>query len=193
MRLPGAVLCLLALTACSTTTVESYRRVPDARVDQAYVKPGVDFSRYSRLYAWPLEIYYADGASAPRPEALERMREIFRKAFLDELGEDYEIAAKPAADALGVRASLVDLRSGPMTEDLPIQGRLRTLVANGQLTFLMELSDSRSGEILARAADREKPPLTEPAVPETDWEAAVREARRWAKLFREFLDDNLAR
>jgi hypothetical protein len=186
---------ILSLTACTKTEVHTYERVQGARVDEAYLSPDADFSRYTRLYAMPLEIYYAEGEDAPTQEDLTRMRDIFRSAFLAVIGDDYQIVTQPAKDALGVRASLLDFKSGTVTGDLPIHGRLRTLVANGELTFLMELSDSISGDVLARAADQEKHG-DEPCVPANcaaGWRQVESAAAHWAQLFREFLDNNLSR
>jgi hypothetical protein len=192
---PLAVCLTLLVTACSKTEVHTYERVQGARVDEAYLSPGADFSRYTRLYAMPLEIYYAEGEDAPTEEDIQRMRSIFRNAFLTAIGDDYEIVKEPAKNALGVRASLVDFKSGTVSGDLPIYGRLRTLVANGSLTFLMELSDSVSGDVLARAADQEKhgDERCIPANCAAGWRQAEESAEHWAQLFREFLDENLGR
>jgi hypothetical protein len=180
------------LSGCSTTEVVTYERVAGSRVDEAYIQPNVNFSRYTRLYPYPLEIYYREGAGAPTPENLERMRTIFREAFLAEIAGDYEIVSEPARDALGVRASLVDLQDSAGGEEIPVSGRLRELVANGQLTFLMELSDSLSGEVLARAADRDQAVVAEQdAAGPSNWAQAEAAAARWAGLFRNFLDENL--
>lgn len=184
----------VALSSCTTTEVTTYQRVPGSRVAEAYSQPGADFSRYTRLYAHPLEIYYREGESAPTPENLERMRSIFRAAFLAELNGEYEIVTAPAKNALGVRASLVNLQNAPAGEELPVGGRLRALVANGQLTFLMEMSDSLSGEVLARAADPQ-PPVSDAQGDRAtaDWTQAEVAAKYWAGLFRDFLDENLGK
>jgi hypothetical protein len=182
------------LVGCSTTEVASYQRVAGSTVDEAYVKPDTDFSRYTRLYAHPLEIYYREGAGAPTEEDLSRMRSIFREAFLSRIEGDYEIVTEPAADALGVRASLVDLQNSVGGADVPVDGHLRMLVANGQLTFLMEMSDSLSGDVLARAADRDRATDADVnASNSSDWDNAEAAAARWAGLFRKFLDDNLGK
>jgi len=186
-----SALCVTLLAACTSTEVQTYNRVVGSRVDEAYLNPSADFSRYTKLYAVPLEIYYAEGLGAPDSAALERMRGIFRKAFLEEIGDEYAIVREPAKDALGVRASLVDLRSSTAYGEVPLKGRLQSMVENGQLTFLMELSDSVSGDVLARAADAEKPAPEQTQRAETDQEAAVRSARRWASIFKSFLDANM--
>jgi len=182
----------LVVVACTTTTVEKFNAVPNSRVDSAYVKPGVDFSRYRRLQPVPLEIYYYEGAIEPHPEDLQRLRSIFREAFLGKIGDDYAIVDQPGADVLHVRASLVDLDLSPVTGDLPVKGRAASLVATGQLTFFMELADSQTGEVLVRAADKEKAPAQiAGAASDRDWSRTEEAADRWAQMFREFLDDNL--
>ena len=191
--LVAAVLCA---PGCVKTTVETYRSAPNARADSAFVKSGVDFSRYRRLQAAPLEIYFDDSMGAPDPANLDRIRAIFRDAFLAKLGDDYEIVDKPGPDVLHVRGSLVDLELSNVPERLPVKGRAASLIAAGQLTFFMELADSRSGEVLARAGDREKaPPDTQIAGPSTerDWRRTEQAAERWAGMFRDFLDENLGK
>jgi len=185
---------LLLAAGCNQTIVESYDAVPGARVDSAYVKRGVNFSRYKRLLPVPLEIYFYEGLGTPAPSDIDRVRQIFRDAFMTKIGDDYEIVNKPGPDVLNVRASLVDLELSEVPDDLPIKGRAASLVAAGQLTFFMELADSQNGEVLARAADREKSPtaITGPAT-QRDWARTEVAADRWAQLFREFLDANLGR
>ena len=179
-------------TGCVKTTVDTYRKVPESRVDSAYAKPGVDFSRYQKLQPVPLEIYYYEGQAKPDPDDLARLRQILRTAFLAAIGDDYLIVDESGPDVLHVRASLVDLELSSVPADMPFQGRAAALVAEGHLTFFMELSDSLSGEVLARAADKEKD--TGPvgvATTQRDWERTTVAAEYWAGLFRDFLDNNL--
>lgn len=181
-----------SVVSCVETSVESFRKVPDSRADSVYVKSGVDFSRFRQLRAAPLEIYYAEGPVEPDPEDLARLRRIFRDAFLAAIGSDYELVDDPGPEVLGVRASLVDLELTPVMGKVPVKGRAASLVANGQLSFFMELTDSQSGEVLARGGDQEKA-ATEIATAATDrdWAQAEAAARRWAQMFRDFLDENL--
>jgi hypothetical protein len=190
--------CLLLLLAfagtggCVQTTVDTYRKVPESRVDSAYAKPGVDFSHYLKLQPVPLEIYYYEGQAEPDPADLARLRQIFRTAFLAAIGDDYLIVDESGPDVLHVRASLVDLELSSVPADMPFKGRAAALVAEGHLTFFMELSDSLSGEVLARAADKEKD--TGPvgvATTQRDWQRTTVAAEYWAGLFRDFLDKNL--
>ncbi len=175
--------------ACTTVEVETWDVVNAPDVDSVYFKPGVDFSTYRVLYPKPFEIYYADEIGTPDPEDLARIRTIFRTAFREAIGTDYEIVDRPAPDALQVRASLVDLRTNRPENTVNVGARLARIVRNGELTFLMEMSDSTSGEVLAHAADGEEPSYYPQ---EEDWAVVQREAERWARLFRRFLDNNLS-
>jgi len=181
------------MAACVETTVESFRKVPGSRADSAYIKAGVDFSRFRRLMPAPLEIYYPDGPVEPHSEDIERLRQIFRDAFLNAIGPDYELVDEPGFDVLGVRASLVDLELAPGvgTGTLPVKGRAASLIAEGQLSFFMELTDSQTGEVLARAGDQEKTATEiDSAATDRHWEQAEAAAKRWAQMFRDFLDDS---
>jgi len=188
-----AVALVAVVAGCVQTTVESYRRVPEATADEAFLKAGVDFSLYKKLQPARLEIYYYEGQGAPDPGDIERVRMIFRDAFLDAIDDDYEIVSDPGPDVLGVRASLVDLKLSQALGELPVKGRAAALVANGQLTFFMELTDSLSGEVLARAADQEKPvdDTLDVVDAQAQWAETEAAARRWAAMFRDFLDRRL--
>jgi hypothetical protein len=182
------------VTSCVETTVERFRKVPESRVESAYIKADVDFSRYRKLLPAPLEIYYADGPAEPDPEDLVRIRQIFRNAFLAAIGTDYEIVDVPGAEVLGVRASVVDLELTPAQDALPVAGRAASLVADGQLSFFMELTDSQTGEVLARAGDKKRAAKEGGAAAAgRDWTQIEAAADRWAGLFRDFLDENLGR
>ena len=183
---------VMLLDACSTTTiVEPFYRPEGARVEQAYISPDADFSIYSKLLAQPLEIYYPTDAPAPSEDELNRLRQIFRDAFLGELADDYEIVEEPGPDVLTVLAQIVDLKvTGPLGS-FEATGRLRQLVTKGQLTFLMEFRDSLTDRVLARAGETEDGEATSLTEEEASWAEVEVAAQRWAGLFRSWLDDNL--
>ena len=183
---------VMFLDACSTTTiVEPFYRPEGARVEQAYISPDADFSIYSKLLAQPLEIYYPTDAPAPSEDELDRLRQIFRDAFLGELADDYEIVEEPGPDVLTVLAQIIDLKvTGPLGS-YESTGRLRELVTKGQLTFLMEFRDSLTDRVLARAGETEDGAATSLTEEEASWAEVEVAAQRWAVLFRSWLDDNL--
>jgi hypothetical protein len=191
-RFLTGVIGTLGLTACSTTTVvEPFYRPETAQVDYAFLSPDADFGSYSRLQVTPLEIYYPNDVPQPPDADLDRIRAYFREAFLDALDDDYELIFEPAPDALRVQAQIIDFKLVGMGGTYEPGARLRSLVANGELTFLMELQDSVSGKTLARAGDTTQTSAEERDDAVASWEAVRVAAQHWAQLFRAFLDANL--
>jgi hypothetical protein len=119
------------------------------------------------------------------------MRTIFRSAFLDELS-GYTIADEPGPGVMLVDASLIDLRSA-LYADIPnLRREVRDVAKPGSLVFLMELSDSQTERVLARAADSSlNPEIGVDDIEGSEWDTVESAARHWASLFRQFLDQNL--
>ena len=180
---------IVMLAGCVKTTTTTYVRQSNTVVEQAYIQPGADFSKYTKLMTDGLEIYYPQSDAAPPEEQLERIRESFRSAFSDAIGDDYEVVNAPGPDVLMVKAQLIDMKVTGAAGDYNPSGRLRDLVARGELTFLMEMIDSESGDVLARAGDRTKDVSTSGDAAE--WAEVDKAARYWAGLFRNWLDNSL--
>jgi hypothetical protein len=184
------VAALLSSHACTKTVVTgSFNRVPNTAVEYAYVNEDADFSRYTKLMNGGLEIYYPEGEDAPDPADIDRIRSYFRDAFAAAIGDDYEVVADPGPGVLKVSAQVIDMKmtSGGATFDA--SGRLRDVVAHGELTFLMEMSDSVSGQVLARAGDKSTDISADKG--DATWDDVRRAAEYWAGLFRNWLDNSL--
>jgi hypothetical protein len=193
MRTLALIAGSLSLVACTTVETQSFVVQKGARVESAQIAVGADFSKYDRLQAADMGIFFPAGTTM-RPEDEQRLRQSFRTAFLDEL-KAYSISREPGPTTMKVEASLIDLR-GPAGAGSALQSMrsdLRDLATAGSLVFLMEMRDSQTDKVLARAADSAKAPAigTGPDA-ETDWQAVDAASAHWAKLFREFLDRNLA-
>ncbi len=191
---PGAALLVWAglvvsVAACTKTVVTSYERQSSAVVEYAYVNTDADFSRYTRLTTDGLEIYYPESETPPPAEDIERIRASFRRAFSTAIGGDYKIVDEPGPDVLKVRAQLIDMKIAGRDGDYSASGLLRDIVARGELTFVMELIDSESGTVLARAGDQTKDTLG--AGESAAWDEVDRAADYWAGLFRDWLDRSL--
>ena len=182
---------VLTVTACVTTTHESYRSVQDRNVDIAYVAASAEFNKYrSLMLADEMGIYFPTHVT-PSEQDLARVRNAFRTAFSEQLA-DYEIVQQAGPDVLGVRASLVDLR-GTAADRLPqLSSDINEILRAGKLTFIMELVDSQTGNSLVRAADTERSPKIDLPEDGSADDSEVRAAAdHWAGLFRAFLDENL--
>jgi hypothetical protein len=187
-----AVLGPLLGSCTSTTVVEPYYRPVDAGLEDVYLAPGAELGAYKRLMFEPLDIYYPDGSEAD-PADLDRLRAYFRDAFREAVQQDYEVTQEPAADVLLVKAQLVDLKIVGAEGRYEPTGRLATLVAAGQLTLLMDIADSLTGKVLARAGASTEPTQAASADPEAAWRDVQAAAQSWAALFRNWLDRNTAR
>jgi Protein of unknown function (DUF3313) len=196
MEAPRAIAALLVLflapAGCSTVETQSFTVSKSTAVESAQVATDADFARYDRLLAEDMGIYYPPAAN-PGTDAIARLRKVFRDAFLDELG-DYAIVREPGPSTMSVQATLIDLR-GASAADIPALRRdVREAAKSGSLVFLMEMKDSQTGRVLARAADSANTPaLATTAGATTDWQAVDDAARHWASLFRQFLDNNLGK
>jgi hypothetical protein len=181
-----------AAAGCKVTTiVDPYFRPESARVEQAYVSPGADFRNYTKLMTRPLEVYYPDNVTPPSPEELDRLRRIFRETFLAELGNDYEIVDAAAPDVMLVIGQIVDLKVLGAGGTYEPSGRLREVVASGQLTLLLEFQDSVTGRVLARVGESDHGSATAATDEAASWAQVEAAAIRWALLFKDFLDRNL--
>lgn len=189
-----AVLAFLfaTLVGCSTVESQSFNVPQDTKVEAAYIASNADFSKYDRLQAEDMGIFFPQNSYTP-PEDAQRIRQIFRNAFLSEL-HGYLIVDTAGPSTMTVQATLIDFRDPGEDSLMSVREELRDIASKGELLFLMELSDSESGVVLARAADSAQTPTfaTSDGIT-TDWSSVEAAARNWAALFRQFLDQNLGR
>jgi hypothetical protein len=188
------VLVLAAITAaaCTTTTTQTFRRNPDAVVEAAFIAADADFSQYDQLTGAEMGIFFPTSYAIPDAD-LERMRTTFRTAFLDELS-GYEVVDGTGSGIMLVEASLIDLRGATYADIPSVRREVRDIAKPGSLIFLMELKDSGTGRVLARAADTSRNPnIGADELDASEWAAVETAAGHWASLFRQFLDQNLGR
>jgi len=182
----------IAMSACTTVETQSFQVNTSSAVESAQLATNADFSRYNRLHAVDMGIYFPEGTETP-PEDVQQIRDIFRNAFLGELDE-YVIVSEPGAGAMTVQATLIDLRNAGSESLMSIRSELRDMAAPGKILFMMEMRDSVSDAVLARAADSAKTPtIATTDGTETDWGSVEEAAQHWASLFRAFLDENFGK
>ena len=187
----GTIVMAAVLGGCVKTTSTSFVRNSNSLVEYAYTNPEADFSRYTALTTDGLEIYFPSNMDAPDPADIERIRASFRDAFRNAMRGDFRIVDKPGKDVLKVRAQLVDMKVTGAEGDFIASGRFRNLVGRGELTFVMELIDSKSGVVLGRAADRTNSAAERAG--DATWEDVDAAAEHWAGLFRNWLDQNITK
>lgn len=187
-----ALLAILSLAGCAGSKVEwqIFRVAQNSKVESAQIAVDADFGRYDRLLATELGIFFPQ-THLTSDEDTQRIRQIFRDAFLSEL-EGYAIVDESGPTTMTVEASLLDLRNSAGTQMPQMRSSIRDLATPGSILFLMEMRDSVSDRVLARAADSAKAPTFSSAEgDESDWASIEDAAQHWAALFRTFLDENL--
>jgi hypothetical protein len=122
----------------------------------------------------------------------QSLAEEFRKVFVEELEKGgYPVVEESDEDVLLVRPAIIDL--DVVAPDRMSAARSESYSrSSGAMTLYVELYDSVSGEILARAIDREASRFVG-GVAWTNRGTNIREARKmlthWADLLRRKLDE----
>ena len=179
-------------SGCSTVTVQSFQASANTNVEAAYVATDANFGQYSRLLGEDMGIFSPQDRPLSDADS-QRLRQIFRSAFLTELSA-YEIVESPGQDVMTVQASLIDLRDADLSDVPDMRPGLDAVARPGVLVFMMEMRDSSTDRVLARAADSTaNPRIGNRGSNTTDWDAVQVAAQHWALLFRQFLDLNLDR
>jgi hypothetical protein len=190
----GAAVAALLIGGCASTNIQSqsFRVSQNSSVESAQIAIDADFGRYDSLLATELGIFFPQ-THLTTAEDLQRIRQIFRTAFLAQL-EGYSIVTDPGPTTMAVEASLVDLRNSGAQQIPHMRSDIRDIATPGSIIFMMEMRDSQSERVLARAADSAKAPTFATATGlETDWTSIEEAAQHWAALFKTFLDENFAR
>jgi hypothetical protein len=176
-------------------TEEGLYPVSMARVGFAAIKPGTDLSIYRRLMIPDVLVSHKDDRRNHElgDREIANLRRYFHEELEKELQEKggYQIVNEPGEDVLFVRTWLMDLLVKTPPE--PTSARSKVYVASaGEVTLVVELRDSQTGELLARAADRREVSAPGQGLQRSVSVTNVREVRRlfayWATLLRERLD-----
>jgi len=188
-------------------TKDGLVRVDHSTFSKTYVKPGMDLSKYDRMYVVTAGTDYRDVTTSPaeryggsgrneypldekqRAEFEKLVDEVFEEEFTN--SKYFVMAEGPGEDVLLVVGGMVDVVSF-----VPPERAARDtvyLAELGQATLVLELRDSLTNEPLARAADRRRVEpnrgtLQASSKPRNQQEVK-RVIRRWAKQLVAGLDE----
>ncbi len=209
------VLALIGACASSTPTIDTSAEaemtfdglypVEGGTADAAWARPGADISQYSKIMLQGVGIEYRPGGESGRlfharsgadhyeitDAQKARFVEVMRDALRDELGrsERFTIVDEPGPDVLLIRGGLLDVVSFVPPEPV---GRSEIYLSRvGEATLVLEIRDSVSEAVIARAVDRRaaEDTLGFNASNRVSNTAEVRRmAKTWARLLRERLD-----
>jgi hypothetical protein len=186
-------------------TVEGLKLVPDTKnMALVWAEPGADLSQYDRVYL--VEPYVAfkknwqrsqnSGLGRVSSKDMERIKtnvkELFMEVFTEELEKGgYTLTNERAEDVLIVKPAIIDLNVN--APDLRNAGMTRTFVDSaGSMTLYLELYDSETDDLLAKAldakTDRDKGWMQWQTGP-ANRAAGIRMMRPWAEALVSGLDE----
>jgi hypothetical protein len=177
--LSTALLFIVCVTAQPTIAEESSAgmsfdgliQIENSKSTKAWTKPNLDLSGYSKILPIRAEIQYRSvkkvSASAAQRSSTtefpldEKQKQQIEKALTDVFqieiakSKNFTVTDKAAPDTLIVIGTLLDVVSNVPPAPM---GRSDIYLSQiGEATFAVEIRDSQSGEVLARAVDRKAP------------------------------------
>ena len=161
----------LVLAGCASTDAvtewDGLVRKPNTRLNAVFVKPDAQIVAYRSVMLDPVQVSFdgnwdpnrgtrsmsarlnSDDVAAIKSDLAELFREIFR----DELARGgYQLVDQPGPETLRVTPAIINLFINAPDTSAP--GRTRTYTADsGRMTLVVELRDSETNTLLARAVD----------------------------------------
>ena len=211
------ILAILMIAGCSSAP-PTIQQGPDAEVSydglhlidnsvfrQAWADPDIDFSRYNKIMPGGAFFEYravrrTSGSTSRRGSdnefyideaARENLKNLTSEIFKEELANStrFTVTDAPGPDVLLVRGGLHDIVSNVPPD---IVGRGDVFLSSvGEITLVLEVVDSQSGEVIFRAVERRALGTSGTAVRSSSvtTRAEVRRVlRRWATTLRNGLD-----
>lgn len=183
-------------------TADGLYAVRASRLGAAFLKPGASFADYDGVLIDPVSVSYKRESRRPSrasfaldEASVERLKRIFQESFDRQLARSraFAVASGAGPGVLRVSGHIVNL----VVNVPPFRGgEVNFVLDAGEMTLILDVRDSETGEPLARVADRR---LIRPSAssvvggyqsnPVNTW-GAVREIfTDWARILREGLDD----
>lgn len=186
------------------TTVDGLELIKDTELALVYAEPGADLEQYNRIYL--VDTFVAFKKNWKRDQLrtasrhisssnMEKMKTelaaMFREVFTEVLEEGgYELATERAEDVLIIRPAIINL--DVTAPDIPSATLTRSYAESaGEMTLYVELYDSVTDDLIAKALDRQWDRETG----HFQWQnrvtnraAAKRILTTWANVLKEGLD-----
>ena len=189
----------------SELEIEGLQLVEDSNLALVYAQPDIDWGQYSKIYMDEPFVDFKENwqrdqnrdhpgwiTDADMSKIKIELSSLFMGVFTETLLEGgYELVLETGEDVLLIRPAIIGL--DVVAPDRNSTGLSRTYSESaGEMTLYLELYDSVSGEMLAKALDRKVDRQTgyfEWQNRVTNRAAANRILRVWANVLKEGLDD----
>lgn len=175
-------------------TADGLHRVDPSILQNAWLRPEADLSRYTHVFVMPTVVLFRD---VPEPsksswansarttfpvddEMQERLRETFGQSFYEAMSAspDYEVSDRLGRNILLVRGYVTDVATGLPPKLAGTSIDAIRWIWEGNL--VLELRDSMSDEVLLRILDRRR--VEGPVEAERVWSLAPRVTLQWSRL-----------
>jgi uncharacterized protein DUF3313 len=201
----GLLLAAPAFAVDAPQALNGLERVPNAKVALAYVKPGLDWSKYKTIQLLPLSIPATARDTAPkgtRPDFgqtyilsdkyVAALQKAYDEVTRDELAKGgLHFVSVPQADTLVIAAQINNIQLNAPVDDVTRGPRSATFTKGaGAMTLAAAFGDGMTGQVVAMAEDRKVSTDANIWRMNTDTGNLVearRAFRQWASLMRERL------
>ena len=195
----------VAQDTASTTTIDGLQLIENTKLTIVYAQPGVDFGQYKQIYLDDAYIAFkknwqrnqnraqlnrvsSDDMLKMKSELSTLFREVFSKTLED---GGYELVSERAEDVLLIKPSIINL--DVVAPDTASVNRSHSYAESaGEMTLYMELYDSVTDDLIAKALDRQLDRRTgffQWQTQVSNRAAANRILQVWANVLKEGLDD----
>ena len=183
--------------AAAPMTSDGLQHLHDSVMAQVWVKPGVDLGEYTHIVVSPVAVAFKEVTRSSQDvfPIDERQKQTVLKIVPEVLTTElkkltsYELASERGRHVLIMQSAVLDIVS-----HIPPDrgGRGGTFVRNlGEATLVVELRDSMTDEVIARAIERRavSPAFVRRSNSVTNSAEVHSAARRWASDLRRQLDE----
>lgn len=186
-------------------TVEGLKRIPDTKdIAVVYAEPGATLEQYKRVFLVEAAVAFKKNWQRDQSRGLTRVssrdmerikneiKKLFAEIFTEELQKGgYEMATERAEDVLIVRPAIINLNIN--APDVMSSGSSMTFTTTaGSMTLYLELYDSETDDLLAKAIDPtydRNSGYMQWATSVSNRAAARRMMKPWAEVLRKGLDE----
>ncbi len=178
----ATVLAVLMLTACAATKEGNvpedtgFLRAPDllkpgkpGQAEQVYVKPGVDWSSYTKVLLDPVTVWRGKESQMKgvTPTQAQHMADYFYQLIHTALAKDYQMVTSPEANTLRISVAIIKLKESDVAMEtvstVVPQARLISSLASagsgkppsfvGQASVQANVVDAETNELLGEGSD----------------------------------------
>jgi hypothetical protein len=164
----GMAICLSTLARDNppAVTADGLHLVPDTRLGMVYADPDADLSGYKHVLLMDAQVAFKKNwqrdinqnlpfhvTASDMQRIKTELSALFREIFTAELETaGFSLVSEQAPDTMIIRPAIVDLNI--TSPDTPRGGTTRNITQSaGDMTLYLELRDSITGDVLAKALD----------------------------------------